>query len=173
MDDFARSIGVGDHITADALASMRRRDLEALYAEASVPDSLEELDGDPRGIVLAVPGLDREPLASALRRVASWENLPWQGKSFLSHGDERGEGVNRFRLLGELASFSTSLDRSTVDGLPCVVLDYDRPENPWPLRAVRDELREVAPGLCFGPATIQVGGRRLTFLYFAVDYGAG
>jgi hypothetical protein len=172
MDDFAHEFGGGDELTADALMGMSTAELESLYAEASAPDSVEALDGEPRGIILAVPGLDREPMAGLLGRLARLDGLPWQGKTFRSHDEARGEGKNRFRWLGELAAFETSIGPSALDGAPCVRLNYGVAGNPWPIRAVRDELREVSPGLFFGPGMLEVAGRPRTFLYFAVDLTA-
>lgn len=59
----------------------------------------------------------------------------------------------------------------SMDGAPCVVLDYDKPENPWLIRKIHDELREVSPGLFLGPAMAKtVRGPKL-LLYFACDFG--
>lgn len=58
-------------------------------------------------------------------------------------------------------------DDSALDGRACLVLDYDRPENPWPLRRLRDELRCAAPGLHVGPALLRrrAGGPALLFFF--------
>ncbi len=157
-------------ITAATLMDMTMAELEALYGAGRAPESVRALDGSPRGLVPAVAGLDREPIAGLLSRVSSSRHFPWRGKRFESLSDERGEGTNRLRGLGDALSFSTSIEASAVDGAPCVVLDYDRPENPWPIRKLRDELREVGPGLFLGPALLTVRGRKIAILYFALDF---
>jgi hypothetical protein len=169
MEEFARHLE-GDELKPETLAAMSREELEALYLRAKAPHSLEALDGEPRGYLLDVAGLSRTPLASLVRLLGTSASLPWEGKTFRGEGGGRGEGINRMRPLGEVAPFVTSIEASAIDGAPCVVLDYGQAANPWPIRAIRDELREVSPGLLFGPAMVELWGRRVTFLYFALEY---
>jgi hypothetical protein len=49
------------------------------------------------------------------------------------------------------------------------VLDYARPENPPVIHSLRDELREVSPGLFMGPALLRVLGKPRLVLFFACD----
>jgi hypothetical protein len=58
----------------------------------------------------------------------------------------------------DLYPFKTQFDRSALDNKPCVFINYDSDENPAYIRAIRDEVREVAPGLFFGPVLIRVHG---------------
>jgi len=157
-----------DTVTLKSLQRMNARGLSRAYAEASVPTNVCALDGATDGTLLSLAGPLSEGTARILiNRLATWDRFPWTGKSFQSWAEDRGSGINRVRLLGERLwfHFETRLDRSAVDGRPCVVLDYDHAENPWPVRQVRDELREVAPGLWFGPATV----RGHIALYFALE----
>ena len=71
-------------------------------------------------------------------------------------------------LLGGCFPFDTSVGPSAIDGAPCIVLDYDKPNNPFFIRAIRDELREVAPGLFLGPAMVRLGASAKLALYFAI-----
>src|SRR5256885_2329746 len=78
--------------TLDDLLQLDAAALERLYAEARVP-KLEDLAGDLRGRMLAIPNLP-PPLAGAGRALAPPARFPWRGKSFPSQG-QRGEGSNR------------------------------------------------------------------------------
>jgi hypothetical protein len=49
-----------------------------------------------------------------------------------------------------------------------VQLDYDHPENPWLIRAIKDEIREVRPGLYLGQAYFQLRTGPRLVLYFAL-----
>lgn len=98
--------------------------------------------------------------------------FPWEGKSFQSRGKDEGSGINRVRLGGRhrLFPFRTHFGPSVIDGQPALVLDYDDPDNPGVIRAIHDEVREVAPGLYFGPACLKKkAGGTSTALWFALD----
>jgi len=156
-------------LTVEDLARMGVPELDRAYAAGRVPDSLAARDGTPHGRMLALAGpAGRGAAHELLRRVSASRAFPWRGKSFRSRDTAHGEGVNRAVLLGDVFGFDTRLDTSAVDGRPCIVLDYDVPENPFVVRAIRDELREVSPGLFLGPALLRPAGSRL-ILYFAID----
>jgi hypothetical protein len=156
--------------TLDELAALDVAALTALYKSGRMPASLAALDGNPRCRMLSVRGLDGGAAGNALRRFAASSAFPWAGKSFASESAERGRGINRVRLGGERRwfPFTTSIEPSAIDGAPCIFLDYRQPENPRPIQMIRDELREVAPGLFLGPAMVDTGKSppRLA-LYFA------
>jgi hypothetical protein len=155
-------------ITLRQLQRMNARGLSRCYSEAEAPTRVNALDGPTQGTLLSLVGPLSEGTARILiNRVATSARFPWAGKSFQSWSEDRGSGINRVRMLGERLwfHFETRVDHSVVDGRPCVVLDYSHAENPWPVRLVRDELREVAPGLWLGPATI----RGHVALYFALQ----
>ena len=145
--------------TLDDLAALDVATLGALYATGRMPASLAALDGSPRCRMLAVRGLDAGAPARALRRFAASASFPWAGKSFTSSAADRGRGINRVRLGGERRwfPFATSIEASAIDGAPCIFLDYRQPENPRAIQMIRDELREVAPGLYLGPAMLDTG----------------
>lgn len=159
-------------IELDDLGTMTMGELTDLYRAGTAPVSLAELDGDPLCRVLAVRTLDRGLAAGLVRRWTWSRAFWWAGKSFESTGDLQGAGINRVRLRGERAAFrfETRVEPSAIDGQPCVVLDYDLPDNPRVIRMIRDELREVSPRLFFGPALLHIGGRTSApMLYFACD----
>ncbi|MCA9519607.1 MAG: hypothetical protein KC609_01480 [Myxococcales bacterium] len=159
-------------LTLDALSEMNAEELTALYRAGSVPSSLAVLDGMPRCRALAFSdSLGVGAIAPLWKEAtkASW--FPWAGKSFQHSRAEAGWGVNRVRLGVQLNlfGFTTSFDRSAIDGEPCILLDYDHAENPFVIRKIRDELREVSTGLFLGPAMAILPRRHELVLYFAID----
>jgi hypothetical protein len=157
----------------DQLAALSVDELTALYREVIPAESMRVLSGDPVCRMLAVRGLDSGVAASALRRFAAARRFPWIGKRFSATGDREGHGINRVRLAGEHTwfPFETRYEPSAIDDRPCVFLDYRLPENPAPIRLIRDELRELEPGLMFGPAMLDNGKSPATLvLYFACDF---
>jgi hypothetical protein len=43
------------------------------------------------------------------------------------------------------------------------------PENPFFIRAIKDEIRELAPGLYLGQAHVEVKGKTTLVLYFGLE----
>ncbi|MFO0567561.1 MAG: hypothetical protein U0263_18020 [Polyangiaceae bacterium] len=163
-------------LSLDDLARKSYRELGALYDRGVVPASLRALDGPLEGRMLAVRGLNRGPLARALRRFAGSKSFVWGGKSFAAKSDGSGTGINRVRAPGvlgrqDLFPFTTHFGSSAVDGRETIVLDYDHPENPPYIRAIHDEVREVAPGVYLGPAMWKTDKGPATVLWFALDTG--
>lgn len=163
-------------LSLDRLAALSGDALSGLYARGSVPDDLTVLSGRPRGRMLAVRGAERGPVGRLLRRFAGASVFPWDGKSFFAASPTEGRGVNRVHLPGPLGRFewfpfTTRVEPSVLDGQPCVYLDYEQPGNPWFIAKIRDEIREVAPGLYLGPAMWKLrGGGAAHVLWFAVDF---
>ena len=160
--------------TLDDLAALDVAALEALYRRGTVPASLHALDGNPVCRMLAVRALDGGTRADVIRAAARARWFPWAGKSFAAQDDGAGNGINRVRLAGTRRwfPFTTRIEPSAIDGAPCILLDYDHAMNPAPIRMIRDELREVRPGLFLGPAMLATGRSpaRLV-LFFACDLG--
>jgi hypothetical protein len=126
----------------------------ALDGDHLLDMSMEELDelfrrspagpvprGRARGTVLFLPGTR---VGRAIAGVA--RALAWQGKVF----DADGRGLRN--LVSPLSLPAVRADvyaqASWVDGRDCIVLDYSRTSRVahW----IRDEIREVAPGLYLG-----------------------
>lgn len=154
----------------DELARLSMRELGDLYGRARAPESLESLAGAPRGRMLTATGiLDRPRMRERLARLSGSSWFPWRGKNFEASDPERGSGNNRVRWLGNVVGFDLRLGASAIDGEPCVVLDYDRPDNPFFVRAIRDELRELREGLFLGPALLRTTQDPTLILWFSID----
>jgi hypothetical protein len=93
--------------------------------------------GSTRGTVLYADG--RHPRLQALL-----QGVVWKGKTF--HGD--GTFTNRW--LGGVQAVSAAVceEPSWLDGQPCLVMQY-APDAPV-FGNVRDELRQIAPGVWLG-----------------------
>jgi hypothetical protein len=160
--------------TLDDLAALDVAALEAVYRRGTVPSTLHALDGNPVCRMLSVRGLDGGGRASFVRNLARASWFPWAGKSFAAQSDGAGNGINRIRILGgkRWFPFTTKIEPSAIDGAPCIFLDYRHDVNPRPIQMIRDELREIRPGLFLGPAMLDTGNAppRLV-LWFACDLG--
>ncbi|HEY3819697.1 MAG TPA: hypothetical protein VGL81_21160 [Polyangiaceae bacterium] len=154
----------------DDLSRLDVGELGQVYARGTTPARLGVLEGHPRGRMLSVRALDRGLPARLLRQLAGSSAFPWGGKSFAGNG-ETGTGLNRVHLAGrhQLFPFLTSVGPSVLDGAPCVVLDYDLPDNPRLIRAIHDEVREIEPGLFLGPAMWKAASGPKLVLWFALD----
>jgi len=160
-------------LTLDDLAARSFAELEALYRAAHVPSSLADFDGALDGRLLAVRHLDRGPLGAILRRLVASKSFVWAGKSLRAQHATSGTGINRLVVPGvlgrqELFPFTTSIAPSLLDGRDTIFIDYERPDNPPFVRGIRDEIRQVAPGLLLGPAMWKRGATGTTVLWFAL-----
>ncbi|MBX3188067.1 MAG: hypothetical protein KF819_13680 [Labilithrix sp.] len=153
----------------DALLDRGPAELEALYREARAP-RIGEVEGDLRGRMLAWPSLASRPsLASALRAFAGSRSFPWRGKTFRPFGESNGEGDNRvFSERLRLFRFETSIAPSRAGDFDALQLDYDLPSNPPVIRSIKDEIREIEPGLWLGQAYLRTRARDVLWLYFAL-----
>lgn len=126
-------------ITVEALLDMSQHELDALFKaspEGPVPT------GEGNGTVIVATGT---PLTALLAPVL---RLGWQGKVV--------DG-KKLTLKNKVLPFGIPLigakivkaDDSRSDGKPTTVLDYSKTAL-LPFRSIRDEIREVAPGLYLG-----------------------
>ena len=158
----------------DDLAALGADELARLYAAGSVPADLSDLVGRPKGRMLAVRATDGTPLFGALKLLAAQALFPWDGKTFGAGTPSEGTGINRVKL-GPLRydwfPFKARVEPSVVDGQPCIYLDYEQPGNPFFIAKIRDEIRELRPGLFLGPAMWKTGPHDAAHvLWFAVDF---
>lgn len=141
-------------LDARGLTRMSQTDLDNLYrsgAVGAIPG------GDARGTAIMFPGT---LLGRMLAHLVSW--FLWRGKVF---DTERGELRNKVSPLGFLAIRARVYrDESWLDGQPTIVLDYSKTS--FVAQKIRDEIREVAPGLYIGK--VWWGRRRL--LDFALRF---
>jgi len=162
--------GAGEPTTLDDLARLDPSQLDGLYQGATAPQ-LVDLNGDLVGRMLAAPALPRF-IRVLLRRFAAWRYFPWRGKSFSTQGEAaRGDGINRVFGGGwarRWFRFETFIAPSRAGAFTAFQLDYDNPDNPGLIRAIKDEVREVAPGLFLGQAYFLWRGKARLVLYFGL-----
>jgi len=165
----------------DSLLDRSDRELAELYRKAA-PPRVAEVAGDLRGRMLAWPMLASRPrVARLVRACAASERFPWRGKTFApprptatTRADRRGaepSGGGDNRVLSErlhLFRFETFVARSRAGDFDAVQLDYDLPGNPPIIRSIKDEIRELEPGLWLGQAYLRAFGREHLWLYFAL-----
>jgi hypothetical protein len=136
------------------LLGMSQPQLDALFREAPVGPTP---NGRGDGTAIVAPGTPVEGIAA---RFARW--LVWQGKVVDA---PRGELRNRIGPFGMLAIKATVYkEPSWFDGREAIILDYSRTS--LVAHRIRDEIREVAPGLYLG----QVYWGRVRILNFALAF---
>jgi hypothetical protein len=153
----------------DDLAALGCDELLALYRQARTP-AVTDLRGDLRGRMLAINGAGPR-LFRWLRAFAAWSRFPWRGKTFTPRSQVTGEGINRVfgdRRPRRWFRFETSIAPSRAGDFGAFQLDYDLEENPFFIRAIKDEVREVAPGLFLGQAYVMWFGKPRLALYFGL-----
>lgn len=142
-------------LQATELPSMRGGQLDELFAAApagSIPVGLG------RGQALIASGsFAARPMVAFVRLLA------WRGKEFDRQGRTLRNLISPFGVRAIKAD--VYLDASRLDGRPCIVLDYSKTSRVagW----IRDEIREVAPGLYVG--LVFVRSRRAP-LHFALQF---
>jgi len=141
--------------------------LRTLY-ERGRPGDPADLGDAPRGRVLALGvGAEAFMLLRPVLRALATDALPWRGKTF-DHGGNSGVNV----VFGKgLFRFHAEVGPSSVDGAPTLILRYGEPsyKNPWPVRAIVDELRSVGSGVAIGPAFFTNKGERSLMLWFGLQ----
>jgi hypothetical protein len=157
----------------DDLADLDCDALLALYRQGSTPAiaTVAGVAGDLRGRMLAVRGAGGL-LFRMLRAFARWRHFPWRGKSFTPLSATEGEGINRVfsdRKPSRWFRFATRLEPSRAGAFDAFQLDYDNPDNPFFIRAIKDEIRAVSPGLYLGQAYVVIGGKPRLALYFGLQ----
>lgn len=136
------------------LLRMSQKELDELYLRSEAGPMP---DGESRGTALIAPGTGP---GRVIGWIARW--LFWQGKVFDA---KNGSLINRaFCLSFKAIRARVYKEPSWLDGRECIVLDYSKTS----LLAckVRDEIREVGPGLYLGK--VYWGRKRL--IDFAVDF---
>jgi len=159
----AASEGVGPPIprTAEELLELSQVDLYQLFSR-SRPGEVPA--GRGRGTPIFFPGTAATKPAAKV-----FGTLVWRGKVFRP---EKADLSNSISILGISAIRArTYHQESWFDGRDCIVLDYSETSRVcgW----VRDEIREVRPGLYLGLVYGRgrfFGGRRLLDVTFALSF---
>lgn len=138
--------------TMNDLVRMSQAELTALFHAAPAAPTPS---GFLPGRAIKNPGSRRTVLNARFTR------LMWQGKIFRNDGTM----INRFFGVGRMIPAEVYVSDSILDGRPALILDYSR-SRLWP--TVRDEIREVAPGLYLG---IMYKGGAMTSppMFFTLD----
>ena len=129
----------GEVVEIEALLRLSGRELDGLFRRSPAG---AYPDGRAEGLFLLAPGTPGAPLLAGLL------GLAWRGKQFDA---DAGTMVNRVLPIGiKAVKARVREEPSRLDGRPCHVLDYSRTS--MIAGSVRDEIREVAPGLYLGLA---------------------
>jgi len=120
------------------LLKMSQTQLDELFTNSATG---EIPDGEAKGTAIVAPG------TTYTQEIAEFINhFAWQGKTF-----DAKNGVLRNRIL--LLGFNAIIAKvykapSWLDGKECIVLDYS--ETSLVARWIRDEIRQIGPGLYLG-----------------------
>lgn len=147
-------------LSADGLLEMSAVELDALFQESPAGEIPR---GDAKGTIVALPG---SPVAKPAARILG--TLFWRGKVFHPDTHDLHNKVSPLSVRAIRANVYEG--ESWLEGRPCVVLDYSKSSKVagW----IRDEIREVAPGLYLGlvwGVGRLFGGRKL-ILRFALSF---
>lgn len=157
--------------TVEDLGRLSRREILRLFHAAAAP-RMETLAGEYRAAILPVGPF--APLASFFTHTFFGPGR-WYGKAFSPRGRDHGEGYNLFserpptpdQSLNRTRRFVTCIGPSCFDGRPSLCMDYS-PHNRFPVRSMRDEIRQLGPHLFLGLGTMGSGGGALNPAPFAV-----
>lgn len=139
----------------EQLASLNWCELEQLYRQAT-PGTIPA--GYLRGRAIYCPGA---PLSSARSKVS--QSL-WHGKHFCPAD---GTLINQWCLGAQAVRARVGYGESWLDGKPAILMDYRGMSHVW--GDVRDEIREVAPGLYLGLMYRCKAGQPRMKLFFALE----
>ena len=122
-------------VTVCQLVHSCPEELDAIYRGGTAPSTLS---GKVRGTAIPSPGSCFGPARSKATKVV------WQGKVF---DPCCGTATNKFFGLPAVKA-NVYAGESWMDGKPALILDYSQTSLVY--RNMRDEIREVAPGLYLG-----------------------
>lgn len=124
--------------TARQLLSMSQKELDDLFASSP---SGEIPDGEAQGTAIIAPGTTYSEEIASLINV-----FGWQGKTFdAAHGTLTNR-ILAFGLNAIVAQVYKS--QSWFDSKDCIVLDYS--QTSLLAKHVRDEIRQIGPGMYLG-----------------------
>ncbi len=121
-----------------AFVHMSQRELDDLF-KAAPPGPIPV--GDTQGTAIFMPGTFIATVVRLLVRM-----LFWKGKVFNPTTKELLNKLSPFAIRGILAK--VYMGQSWLDGQPVIVIDYS--QTSFVAKKIRDEIREVAPGVYLG-----------------------
>ena len=131
-------------LTNDALLKMSQSELDDLYRGIESPGGIPV--GTTQGTVGLFPGRwIGKPLRAAARM------LLWQGKIFNATSSDLKNRISPARISAIRAK--VYIGESWMDDKPAIILDYSKTS--FVARMIRDEIREVAPGLWLGKVFVR------------------
>jgi hypothetical protein len=133
--------------TTSDLQRQTGRELDRIFAAATAGRLPVGLG---RGTALILTGTPVSRFVAAFARLGAW-----RGKQFADDGSSLRNVVSPFGIRAIKAA--VYIGPSRIDERPCVVLDYSRTS--FVARPIRDEIREIAPGLFLG--MVYLGKRKL------------
>ncbi len=130
------------HGTVQSWLEKSREELDAIYRNA---DAGTIPEGDTRGTAI----MAGSPLSKFVAVLAGL--FAWQGKVFDLFSSDRQAGI----LVNKITPFSLTFivakvyrDKSWLDGRATIVIDYSKTS--FVARVIRDEIREIEPGVYLG-----------------------
>ena len=130
------------HTTVKTWLGKSREELDEIYRDAE-PGIIP--NGDTRGTAILAGSFFSKAVAVIVRRFA------WQGKIFDLFSSDRQSGI----LVNKITPFSLTFivakvyrDKSWLDGKETIVIDYSKTS--FVAKAIRDEIREIEPGVYLG-----------------------
>ncbi|HMH14548.1 MAG TPA: hypothetical protein VK578_15725 [Edaphobacter sp.] len=124
--------------TASQLMSMSQKELDDLFSNSPAGDIP---NGEAQGTAILSPGTSFSPEIASLINI-----FGWQGKTFdAAHGTL----TNRISAFGVNAIVAQVYKtESWFDNKECIVLDYSKTS--LVAKHVRDEIRQIGPGIYLG-----------------------
>ena len=136
------------------LLKMSQAELDALFT-GSAPGEIP--DGEAQGTAIIAPG------TTYSAEIASFINhFAWQGKNFDAKNGVLKNRLTSFGLNAIIAKVYKG--PSWLDGKECIVLDYS--ETSLVAGWIRDEIRQIGPGLYLG----KVYGGKKRLIDFALKF---
>lgn len=142
-------------LSLEQLACMNWCELENLYRQAS-PGAIP--CGYARGRAIYCPGAFLTPARDRMTQAL------WHGKHFCP---DDGTLINQWCLGARAVRARVCYGESWLDGKPSIVMDYRGMAHVW--KDVRDEIREVAPGVYLGLMYRCKAGQPRRKMFFALE----
>jgi hypothetical protein len=152
----AQALAAASPLCLEQLASLSWCELEQLYRQAT-PGTIPAGYFRGRGIYCPC-----DPMSPARSKVSQ---MLWHGKHICP---DEGILINQWFLGMQAARARICYGESWLDGKPSIVMDYRGMSQIW--GDVRDEMREVAPGLYLGLMyRCKSGGQPQRKIFFALQ----